>query len=206
MPKLWLVRHGESTANAGGRGETPSGTRLTEQGHQQAKVAANLLAELVAGPPTKILVSPFIRTQETAAPYAWHHEMTPEEWPIQEWIFLDSRRYAGTTYEERRPAVEAFKAQGDPHFVDGGDAESFSTFMHRVDFLLTGARAWGGQLVAFTHGRFIQGVLWRLANPGVRYSWTPEDFRSFFEFSQDKHVTNCQVFALRYAADWQLVE
>jgi broad specificity phosphatase PhoE len=200
-----MVHHGESTANAGGRGETPAGTRLTARGHEQAKVAANLLAELVPGPATKILVSPFIRTQETAAPYAWKFDIVPEEWPIQEWIFLDPKNYVGTTQAERVPDVRAFEARRDPHYVDGA-AESFAAFMYRVDLFLAGARAWGGQLVAFTHGRFIRGVLWRLQNPGETYGWTRDHFESFFAFSHATEVTNCQVFELRYENDWQLVE
>ncbi len=79
MPsRLWLVRHGESTANAGARGETPEGTPLTAQGQEQAKaVVADLVKKV--GTPTLVVVSPFLRTHQTAAPFLWQMGVLPQE-------------------------------------------------------------------------------------------------------------------------------
>lgn len=195
-PRLIMVRHGESTANAGARGETPSGTPLTPIGHQQAVRAAYGLLDLGLSSPDVVAVSPFLRTQQTAKPYLRAIHGHSWVWPIEEWVFLDPKRYEGTTQAERQGDVRAYVERGDPYADDGGAGESFFTFIHRVDFFLQVARTWGTS-VAFTHGRFIRGVLWRIANPGG-FLLSQAEFRSFWAFSDQTEVHNCQRFELRY--------
>ena len=61
---IWLVRHGQSASNAGlpavGHGEVP----LTALGQEQARE----VARRVDRQPDRLIVSPFLRAQETAAP------------------------------------------------------------------------------------------------------------------------------------------
>jgi broad specificity phosphatase PhoE len=203
LVQVWLVRHGESTANAGARGETPAGTPLTARGHEQAARLANDLRMRV-GLPTAIVVSPFIRTQQTAAPFSMLADRVPEVWPIQEWIFLDPQRYVGTTYAERQPDVKAYGEKSDPYYVDGPGAESFVQFIERVDAFLEDACARPGKIVAFSHGRFIRGVLWRLAHSGPIVS--KEQFQNHWAFQNKFETANCEAVKLRFEkGDWSAV-
>lgn len=210
--ELWLIRHGESTANAGARGETPSGTPLTDTGKMQAKRVAAYLGDFPR--PDRVIVSPFLRTQETAAPFLESLEISAaEEWAVQEWIFLNPAKYAGTTNLERQADVQAYRERADPNFHDGGTAETFSTFMTRVGFCFELARVWGGVSTVFTHGRFIQGALWWLDNVQPKtinlladvttpwiwpYLFNSQDFQEFWAFSDRTPIENCQIVKIGY--------
>src|SRR5690349_14055346 len=100
--ELILVRHGEPAwSSPEGLGRNDPG--LTPRGHEQAKAVAARLADLedepAAGPVDVLVVSPMVRTRETAAPieealgmeavvHDWLHEIgNPPEWegmPIEQ--------------------------------------------------------------------------------------------------------------------------
>ena len=63
--KLYLIRHGAAEAGAA----DDQSRKLTAQGESQALGAANWLAKNIDGPVT-IWASPYLRTQQTAAPIA----------------------------------------------------------------------------------------------------------------------------------------
>jgi phosphohistidine phosphatase len=63
--KLYLIRHGEAETGA----PDDMSRNLTERGENQALGAANWLAKNINGPVT-IWASPYLRTQQTAAPIA----------------------------------------------------------------------------------------------------------------------------------------
>lgn len=66
MKQIYFVRHGEAEGNLNKTAQTPK-TPLTERGHAQAKTVAARVASLA---PQTLLVSPFVRAQQTAAPIA----------------------------------------------------------------------------------------------------------------------------------------
>ena len=69
--RLALIRHGESTANAGGILDTClPGCPLTEQGHRQA---AELGQRLAGEPVIAVYASRALRAQQTARPLAARH-------------------------------------------------------------------------------------------------------------------------------------
>ena len=79
--KLYLIRHGEAVS-----GDTDDTSRqLTERGQKHAESAAVWLAKTVEGP-VSLWASPYLRTQQTAAPIAKalgieitsHHCLQPE--------------------------------------------------------------------------------------------------------------------------------
>ena len=128
-------------------------------GYLRSKEAARERGDL-------IVVSPFVRTRQTAEPLRQKYPDVPvEEWPVQEFSFLDADRCADTTQEERRPLAEAYFARNDPDYVDGKDAESFNQLLARVDDMLTRLRALPGEnkTVVFTHGNFMRAARLRPA-------------------------------------------
>lgn len=61
MKKVWLIRHGESTANAGAVTNDHKTIPLSSKGQEQAEQISISFRE----PPTLIITSPFDRTRQT---------------------------------------------------------------------------------------------------------------------------------------------
>ena len=178
MVSIWLVRHGESEANAGLVTSDPHTIKLTEKGHEQA----NRQAQFFRDAPSLIITSPFLRTKQTAHPLVERFAGTNQvEWRIEEFTYLSPARFRNTAIDERRPAAKAYREASDPFYVDGEGAESFSGFMGRVsDFCSQIRRIQDGSVVAFTHEKFMQGVVWSLfTTPTAMNSDTMKAYRQF---------------------------
>jgi len=161
MPPLpastrWIVRHGESAANAGGATFDPGDIPLSARGEAQARD----LAHRLTGAPDLIVHSPFLRTYQTAASTIARYPDAPiVVWPIQEFTYLSPHRCAGTTAMQRRPMVEEYWRRCDPAFVDGAGAESFSAFLARVRLLHVRLQdAPEAFIIVFAHGQIMQAL------------------------------------------------
>src|ERR1700679_3079279 len=100
VTRILLVRHGQSLANSGERTSDPDTNPLTELGRSQARSFVDRLD----CKPTLFIVSPFLRAQQTAAPLRQKFPDVPvEEWPIQEFTFLEPSQHRDTNEIEREP-------------------------------------------------------------------------------------------------------
>jgi broad specificity phosphatase PhoE len=163
-PVHFLIRHGESESNAGLPTLSPASIRLTENGRRQAIA----LAQTLEREPGLIVVSPYLRTHETAAPLIAKYPKVPvEEWPIQEFTYLDTRRLAGTTEAERSAEVAGYWSRCDAFAGCGEGAESFAQFIERVDAMILRLRGLsvGGIVTVFTHGYVMHATGLRLQEP-----------------------------------------
>ncbi len=159
MPETWLIRHAQSTANAGLPTESPAASPLTDLGHEQA----TLLAHSIDQAPDLIVTSPYARTLQTAQPLLDRYPHSAHEtWSVQEFNYLNASKYQGTSSAERRPASQAYWEALDPNYEDGPGAESFVAFMVRVTAFVENIKARDGRTIVFTHGKFIRGCIWRL--------------------------------------------
>ena len=157
--EVWLIRHAESTANAGAvAGDDPAVSPLTEYGHAQAKALASVFDRA----PDLFVVSPYLRTHETAAPAMARFPDVPVEiWPVQELTYLAPARCVGLNTAGRRPMVEEYWQRCDPLWIDGEGAKSFSKVLERVRTLAERIAALSLPLIAiFTHGLFMRA--WQL--------------------------------------------
>ena len=191
-PTTWLIRHAESEGNAGRPTETPASNPLTERGHAQA----GELAARFEQPPDVVVLSPYLRTQQTAAPLiARFPQVLVEEWPVQEFTFLAPAKYAGTTEAQRRSSVQAYFAACDPMARDGLGAESFEEFIGRVDSMLLRALelrdSWN---VIFTHGYVMKAVLWRQQHPQAAVDRS--FMAGFLDFHRCTVVANGEIIRL----------
>ncbi len=152
-----FIRHGQSTGNAGIPCDDLSLLELTEKGWQQAReVAANW-----AEKPSLIVTSPYLRTQQTAAPtIALFPNVPVEVWPIQEFTYLQPSRWNGTFSVERMPYIEAYWNGADPEYCDGKGAESFITLLSRAEAALErlAGMTEDALVYVFSHGQFIQAA------------------------------------------------
>lgn len=187
----WLVRHGQSTSNAGlpatGHGEVP----LTALGEQQARD----VAELVQRQPDLLIVSPFLRATATAEPVLARWPLTRcETWPIQELTYLSPERCRGTTIETRRPWVEAYWERCDPDYSDGPDAESFRSFMTRLaDFHRRLCAINGGFAIVVGHGQFFRA--WQLAR-AEGFPVSGEWMKRYRMVETARPMANCEIIEL----------
>jgi 2,3-bisphosphoglycerate-dependent phosphoglycerate mutase len=176
--RILLVRHGQSVANAGGKTADNATNPLTELGRAQSKN----FAERLDCKPTLLVTSPFERAQQTAEPLRQRFPNVPvEEWPIQEFNFLDPSRQANTSEVDREPFAATYWQRDDPAYIDGPGAESFTLFLDRAREAIHRlvSRTAGGCIVIFTHGYFMQAFRLVLLFPNATDAELMSNFLRF---------------------------
>jgi broad specificity phosphatase PhoE len=156
MKEIYIIRHAESTSNAGQRTENHHGIPLSEKGIQQAQE----LAETITIVPDLIVISPFTRTHETAKPFIEKHPSVPVEmWDVHEFSYLPSKAYEGTTGMERFAAAFKYWTEASVHHKESDDSESFADLTKRMADLIEKLESRPEKtIVIFSHGRFIYGL------------------------------------------------
>ncbi|MBB5343394.1 histidine phosphatase family protein [Tunturibacter empetritectus] len=152
-----FIRHGQSTGNAGIPCHDLALPELTELGWQQAREVAKSWTDT----PSLIVTSPYLGTQQTAAPTIERFPEVPVEvWPVQEFTYLQPGRWNGTLSSERMPVLERYWTEADPEYCDGEGAESFAMLLYRAEEALIrlAGMAEDSLVFVFSHGQFIQAV------------------------------------------------
>lgn len=154
--ECWLIRHGESLANAGERTPDPASVPLTALGWQQAHGLIERLPK-----PHRVIVSAYLRTQQTAEPLLKHYpELQAEVWSIHEFTYLSPSLCRDTNQDDRRPLVDDYWQRCDPDYRHGPDAESFRMLIERVQAAMQQFQALDGISCVFAHGQIIRTMLW----------------------------------------------
>ncbi|MBW4466893.1 MAG: histidine phosphatase family protein [Pegethrix bostrychoides GSE-TBD4-15B] len=199
MANVWLIRHGESEANAGLPTESPTKTPLTELGHRQAEQVAQAFNQA----PDLIITSPYWRTQQTAAPTRVRFPQVPHQvWHVQEFTYLAPDRYVGSTIAERLPHSDRYWQHNDPLFVDGAGAESFADLVRRAQAAQAQIQSLKTELTAiFSHGRFIRVLLWvMLTRLATGSQISARQMRQFQNFINAISVPNGSILKLQVDA------
>ncbi len=150
------MRHGESRSNADPeRVSLPdeAGDRLSERGHEQARLAAGAVAGLGIA---RLVVSPMRRARETAAPIAERLGLEPEIWDwTHEILEADGFGELPRAEQQRlRWSARISAHADDPGYAPPG-AESFAAMLARVDRTLDRLRADGvDRTLLVGHGVF----------------------------------------------------
>lgn len=187
MKHVRLIRHGESAANAGIASLDHASIPLTPKGVEQARLVAGSFVQA----PDLIVASPFSRAQATAIQTVAAFPSVPFEiWPIQEFTYLEPARCTSTTVADRREWVEAYWAKADPGFTDGEGAESFLDFIARAQYFLECLAEHPGQdIVAYSHGQFINAVAWLIERKPLGIDGV--SMVNWREYEIANHVPNC---------------
>jgi broad specificity phosphatase PhoE len=178
LARIILVRHGQSVTNAGGRAADQVSNPLTELGRAQARE----FAERLDCRPTLLVTSPFLRAQQTSEPLRQRFPDVPvEEWPIQEFSFLNSALHRGTSEADRESHVVSYWQREDPAYINGPEAESFTMFLDRAREAIhrLATRDPGGCIVVFTHGFFMQAFRLALLFPKATDAELMANFQRF---------------------------
>lgn len=189
MKKIWLIRHGESIANAGEPTQDHAAIPLSEKGLQQAQE----LALAIPSAPDLIVTSPFLRAQQTAMPTIGRFPQAHTGiWDcIHEFVYLAPATCVGTTFAQRRPRVIAYWRKLDPDYIDGEGAESYRQLMERIQSTISLLQRRPEQFILlFTHGQFIRNFLLAYEHP----QWTAEQCMASFRRSDP--VRNGQIIEI----------
>jgi probable phosphoglycerate mutase len=154
MIEIWLIRHGETTANAAGVWQGQGAAGLSARGREQAAAAGKRLARVGFD---LILASDLVRTRQTAAAAGLEVE------PAAAWREMDIGRWEGLTREEvmaRYGEELAALASGEDRPMGGG--ETWGGFCARVDAALQDLRRRlrpGQRALVVTHGGTIHALV-----------------------------------------------
>lgn len=178
MNTILLIRHGQSAANVGLPTLDPESIPLTDKGQLQAENAAKELRSAV----DLIIVSPYLRAQQTAEPLIKRFpNALVEIWPeVREFTYLSPASCAGTTVLDRKERVDAYWDAADPDYVDGEGAESFRQFMQRADRVLKKLSELQYKNAAVvSHEQFMRALLMEKLDPVFRNTAFAEKMRMF---------------------------
>ena len=194
--EAWFIRHAESVANAGARTVEASSYPLSDLGFRQAQQLATALPV----EPDLIIVSPYVRAQQTAD-FAIRRfpNARIEEWPVQEVQYLDPALCVGTTQDERNALADAYWDRGEPDQA-APNAESFTAFVARAaDALHRLGKRTEKMTFIFCHGRMMDALAWlSLSPPSVIDAAA---MRRFSKFIHGFTVPNCSVLPLHFHPD-----
>ena len=191
--RVWLIRHGQSESNAGLPTNGPGAAPLTERGREEAERMAAAFSE----PPELVISSPFLRARQTAEATLDRFPGVPyEEWPVEEFTYLGALHGPQTTAAQRRPHAAAYWGRADPSHITGGDGESFKALIVRARAFLDrlADRPEEGLIAVFTHGLFMEAVLWTLLTGTTDPD--PAAMRAFIHFDGVCNIPNCTVTEL----------
>jgi broad specificity phosphatase PhoE len=189
-------RHGHSTANAGVPSDDLALIELTELGWLQAADVAVAWTER----PSLIVISPSVRTRQTAEPTIKRFSDVPvETWPIQAFNYLEPSRWNGTLSEQRIPHIVRYWEQADPEYCDGAGAESFATLLCRAKVALERLQESpeDALVYVFSHGQFIQAVRSLVTEAGLSNC---EKMRRFWTKGKSPVIDNGQLVWMEFSA------
>lgn len=195
MKKIYLVRHGQSTVNAGGEAQPNAEIELTELGHHQAQEVAEWLMQTLGGDIKTVSVSSYIRTQQSAQPLLASLNLKPKVIPgLQEFDLLGFSSLQGTTFAERMALTDGYWQASDPAVSYAEDAESFLQFYQRIPQVLKQFETFeSGNHVAYTHGYWISMLIWYLLGMPAKQ---PQHVTKFRQFELAIRAQNGEVFCL----------
>jgi broad specificity phosphatase PhoE len=175
---LKIIRHAQSTANAGIPTNDITAVGLSELGKTQAQQ----FADDVHTAPDLIIVSDAARTQLTAAPLLEKFPNVPvQTMPVYEFYFISDYRLKGTTPQQRRIMLDDYFAKNYPGYTDGENCESFNHFIERVKAVL-GGMDYTKNILMISHGHFINGVRQIIENLPLTVD----------EFAKLQYVEHCE--------------
>lgn len=190
MKTITFVRHGESTANAGGITMAQAEIPLSELGTQQAKA----LTPLLAAKPALILTSGYLRTQQTSKPYCERVGMVAKvNTLLNEFSAIDPALIAGMDGAQRKPFMIEYWREPSMTKRMGSDADTFAEFVQRVTTFAQGINALPDGTVIFGHGIWIGLLVWQ----ALGFSCSDDvGMKAFRRFQLGLPMPNCAVYRL----------
>lgn len=187
---IYLIRHGQSRANAGLRTENNKEDKLTELGRTQSELTASFA---LYEKPDLIVLSSFQRAIETASPLAMKFPQVFQKiMPVHEFDYLSSLKCLNTNHSDRLVLAENYWHRNDPDYADSGTAESFRIFFKRASLFISSLRHINSRKIyVFTHGNFIRAVTLLILFPNLEING--DTIKFFRAYSSTVAIPNCSV-------------
>lgn len=196
MNTIYFIRHGQSTANAGGITVNNHSIPLSNLGLIQAERLATKQLSLLPSQPNKVYTSSYLRTQQTAKPYCQAMNVSSVVHPIfHEFTNIDPLLLHGMTGDERWPFIKAYWDKADPHLRQGVHAETFIEFDDRVSEFMKQVYLFENNTVLFGHGIFFSLLIWK--NLGFKVN-NSTGMAAFRQFQIALPMPNCGIYTLKY--------
>jgi broad specificity phosphatase PhoE len=165
MKNIWLIRHGESQSNSGEKTTHPGTSILTQRGLLQAEC----ISSYIQCRPDIIIHSPYTRALQSAqATINKFPDVTVDEWPVQEFVYLPDEKYLNSTQADRLAAVNEYWEQCDPEQKASDEAESFIEFIDRIEIMVEKLMRRKDHVIVFTHGHVIRAVIWKIITGALK--------------------------------------
>jgi broad specificity phosphatase PhoE len=185
MNNIWLIRHGESQSNAGEKTTTPEHIGLTTLGELQSQQIANTIIHQ----PDLVVYTPYVRTQQSSKPIIEKYPgVIHEEWPLQEFTYLNPHQYHNTSRHDRQSSKRIYWSKCDPYYSDGGGAESYYEFLNRIEICLNRLKTIDGFIIVYTHGHVISSILWYVLNWHLKHNY--KNMQHYYNFRQALKIPN----------------
>ena len=151
LPRIYLIRHGETEWSLSGQHTGRTDLALTERGEQDAR---KLTARLGVVAFSRVLTSPLRRARRTCE-LAGLGDAAEIEADAVEWDYGDYEGLRPADIRKDRPDWNIFR-DGCPR------GESPAQIVERADRLIARLRALAGNIAIFSHGQFgrVLGVRW----------------------------------------------
>lgn len=194
---IYFVRHGESTANAGGPSLPHHSIPLTAKGHVQA---AQVSLQLPSNAPL-VLTSELVRTQQTAAPYLARLSLSAQtDALLNEFYPISFELIDGLDGAGRKPIAAAYWAAAHPAQRMGLHADTFQEFVARVDGFIKKLDELPDGTVIFGHGTWMAMLKWSLEGKAVD---TGNKMLAFRKYMHALPTFNCVVYqAVNQNGQW----
>jgi broad specificity phosphatase PhoE len=204
MKQLFLLRHGESWANAGYPTDHPAQIPLTDKGIAQIHALPELWRKFDLPRPTQIVASQYTRAQETARPLAEAYQQTIVTEPLcHEVVILSPPVVTGTNNIQRKPLLDAYWEQAEVDARHGEGAETFRQFSQRVTQALNCFADYPHHSLIVGHGTWFARLWWHCL--GFKQVDSVM-MRAFRQFHLGVPMPNCALFSLTYYgnSDWHM--
>ncbi len=145
LPKVYLVRHGETAWSATGRHTGTTDIPLTEKGEANA---VKLRSRMAAIHPVKVLCSPLQRARRTCV-LAGFGDLAEIDADLIEWDYGDYEGRTTVEIRRERPGWSLFR-DGCPH------GETVEQVGMRADRIIARLRALDGEAALFGHGHMLR--------------------------------------------------
>ncbi len=157
LPRVYLVRHGETEWSKAGRHTGRTDLPLTPAGEAAARQIAARLSGLSF---TRVFSSPRIRARRSAELAGFTPEIDPD---LAEWDYGDYEGLTAAEVRARRPGWVVFD--------DGGpNGESPQQVAERADRVVARLKALSGDVLDFSHGHFLRVLAARWVGQPVGFA------------------------------------
>jgi len=188
MKILTMYRHAESEANIGGISRPNAEIEITESG----RLHAEQVAEKIINKPSKIYISEFIRTEQSAQPLLDKFNIKPIKYAgLNEFNTFGYETVKGLNGQQRAPLTLNYWKTSDPNKRIGDTGETFNEFSQRVKNFIPTLKTFEDKSIIFGHGMWMTYFIWLTISKSHGFT-DDQIMRYFMYFHRSLNMKNLE--------------